>query len=105
MVLDDTGDALKLDDTESAVVDQKNDRPTRPVALPPRTRNGVDPGRVAPNADQLPDASDEGPFTTLLSQSGRPNCMRPRAAKRTFPGPIEGEIRVIVSRSGQNSGP
>ena len=43
--------------------------------------------------------------STLLSQSGRPNCMRPRGAQRTFLGPIKGGICVIVSRSGQNSGP
>jgi hypothetical protein len=42
MELADTADALKLDDTEDAVVDLKNDRPTRPLRLPPRTPHGLD---------------------------------------------------------------
>jgi hypothetical protein len=53
----------------------------------------------------FPRETCEGLQTTLLSQSGHPNCMRPRGAQRTFLGPIKGGICVIVSRSGQNSGP
>jgi hypothetical protein len=52
-----------------------------------------------------PNAVCEMALSTLPSLSGRPNCMRPSGAQRTFLGPIEGGICVIVSRSGQNSGP
>ena len=46
--LDDTGDALKLDDTEDAVVGPVRSEPQTSS----RTRNGFDLGRAAPDADR-----------------------------------------------------
>jgi hypothetical protein len=51
-----TGDALKLADTEDVVGPLRTGTNFRP---PPRTRNGFDLGRAAPDADRREFAGNE----------------------------------------------
>jgi hypothetical protein len=57
--LADTGDALKLDDTESGVVGQELINPTTGMT-PPVTAHAVYPGRAAPDADRSSDRFGRG---------------------------------------------
>jgi hypothetical protein len=80
--LADAGDALKLDDTEDAVVGFRTEAPNSrdESALSPLAKL-FDPGAERRTRIASPTASDEGPHTTLSGQRMRVNDRQGRSGR------------------------